>query len=57
MRLHGCEKHTHQTKWTQKWGSKAKDKLHVQEKEDYIPEAEEVKDKQLSESGNSEGLI
>lgn len=55
MRLHGCEKHTHQTKWTQRWGSKAKDKLHVEEEEDYTSEAEDVE--QLSNSGNSQSLI
>lgn len=32
---------------TQIWGSKAKDKLHVEEKEDYTSETEEVKDKQM----------
>lgn len=57
MRLHGCEKHIHQTKWTQRQGSKAKNKLHVEEKEVYTSEAEEVKDKQLNDSGNSQGLI
>lgn len=48
---------THQTKGTQRWGSKAKDKLHVEENEDYTSTAEEVKDKQLNKSGNSQGLI
>lgn len=35
MRLHGREKHTHRTKCTQRWGNKAKDKLYVEEKENY----------------------
>lgn len=57
MRLYGLEKHTHQTKWTQRWSGKAKDKLHVEEKKDYISEAEEINDKKLNKSGNSLRLI
>lgn len=56
IKLHGRE-HTHQTKWIQRCGSKAKDKLHTEEKENYTSEAEEVKDNQLNKSGNTKGFI